>query len=53
MATGGFGPSPSRKQTGPGLYRLTPAKDLERGEYGLSLFRGYDLPGFVYDFSVE
>lgn len=42
-----------RKQVEPNLYRLTPAEELEAGEYGWFLFRGYDLPGFVYDFTVE
>ncbi len=43
----------TRNQIEPGLYRLTPARELKPGEYALYLFRGYDLPGFVYDFSVE
>ena len=35
-----------------GVFRLEPADDLEKGEYGFYLFRGRDLPGFLYDFSV-
>lgn len=42
-----------RKQIEPNLYQLTPAMNLKSGEYALYLFRGYDLPGYVYDFSVE
>lgn len=41
------------KQMESGVYRLVPAQDLEPGEYGFYLFRGRDLPGFIYDFSVE
>jgi len=41
------------KQVQSGLYKLVPAHDLESGEYGFYLFRGHDLPGFIYDFSVE
>lgn len=43
----------TRKQIEPDLYRLAPAEELSSGEYALYLFRGYDLPGFIYDFSVE
>jgi hypothetical protein len=43
----------ARKRIEADLYRLTPAEELKPGEYGLFLFRGYDLPGFIYDFSVE
>ena len=43
----------ARKQIEPDLYRLSPAEELKRGQYAFYLFRGYDLPGFVYDFSVE
>jgi len=43
----------TRKRIEPGLYRLAPADELKPGQYALYLFRGYDLPGFVYDFSVE
>jgi hypothetical protein len=43
----------TRKRIEPDLYRLAPADELKPGQYALYLFRGYDLPGFVYDFSVE
>lgn len=42
-----------KKQAESGLYKLVPARDLEPGEYGFYLFRGHDLPGLIYDFSVE
>jgi hypothetical protein len=35
-----------------GVFRLEPAEDFDPGEYGFYLFRGRDLPGFLYDFSV-
>jgi hypothetical protein len=35
-----------------GVFRLEPADDLDKGEYGFYMFRGRDLPGFLYDFSV-
>lgn len=35
-----------------GAFRLEPADDLNPGEYGFYLFRGRDLPGFLYDFTV-
>jgi hypothetical protein len=43
----------TRKRIEPDLYQLTPAEQLKAGEYAFYLFRGYDLPGYVYDFSVE
>lgn len=42
-----------RKQLGPGLYSLMPAEPLKRGEYGFYWFRGYALPGYIYDFAAE
>ncbi len=42
-----------RKHIEPDLYQLTPAGDLKPGEYGFYMFRGYDLPGYIYDFTVE
>ena len=42
-----------RKQIAPGLYALSPAEPLKPGEYGFYLHRGYDLPGYIYDFSVK
>jgi hypothetical protein len=35
-----------------GVFRLEPSDDLEAGEYGFYLFRGHDMPGFLYDFTV-
>jgi len=43
----------TRKRIEPDLYRLAPADELKPGQYAFYLFRGYDLPGYVYDFSVE
>ena len=43
----------SKKQVESGLYKLIPAQDLEPGEYGFYVFRGNDLPGIIYDFSVD
>jgi len=43
----------TRKRTEPDLYRLTPSGELQHGEYAFYMFRGYDLPGFIYDFTVE
>ena len=40
------------RQVEGGVFRLEPADDLDPGEYGFYLFRGRDLPGFLYDFSV-
>ncbi len=40
------------QQVASGLYKLVPAHDLAPGEYGFYLFRGRDLPGLVFDFSV-
>lgn len=40
------------RQVESGVFRLEPADDLDPGEYGFYLFRGKDLPGFLYDFSV-
>jgi hypothetical protein len=41
------------KQVGSGVFRLEPSDDLVAGEYGFYLFRGRDLPGFLYDFAVR
>jgi hypothetical protein len=41
------------KQEEPGLYRLTPADDLDAGEYGFYEFRSNGRPGLLYDFSVR
>jgi len=40
------------KQVESGVFRLEPADDLNDGQYGFYLFRGRDLPGFLYDFGV-
>ena len=40
------------QQVESGAFRLEPADDLPPGEYGFYLFRGHDLPGFLFDFSV-
>lgn len=42
-----------KRQVENGVYKLLPAQDLGPGEYGLYLFRGHDLPGLIYCFSVE
>ena len=42
-----------QKQVESGVYKLLPAQDLDPGEYGFYQYRGRDLPGFLYDFSVE
>jgi hypothetical protein len=42
-----------RTEVSPGLYRALPADSLTPGQFAFYLFRGYDLPGFVYDFMVE
>ncbi len=36
----------------PGLWRLTPAKDLKPGEYGIYVGKG-EMTGIVYDFGVD
>jgi len=41
------------RQVENGVFRLEPADDLVAGEYGFYLFRGRELPGLLYDFSVE
>jgi hypothetical protein len=43
----------SSKQVETGVFLLTPSEDLDAGQYGFYLFRGRDLPGLIYDFSVE
>ena len=41
-----------KKEIEPDLYAVTTV-DLRPGEYAFYLFRGYDLPGFIYDFTVQ
>jgi membrane-associated protease RseP (regulator of RpoE activity) len=36
-----------------GVYKVMPAKELERGEYALFLARGEGMAPYVYDFSVQ
>jgi hypothetical protein len=43
----------SEKQVESGVYKLVPAEDLDPGEYGFYEYRGRDMPGLLYDFSVE
>jgi|SRR5579863_4137539 len=43
----------NQKRVDRGLYRLLPADDLDPGEYGFYQYRGRDLPGLLYDFSVD
>lgn len=40
------------KRVESGVFRLEPADDLDAGEYGFYLFRGHEMPGFLYDFTV-
>lgn len=42
-----------QKRVDHGVYRIVPADDLDPGEYGFYQYRGHDLPGLLYDFSVE
>jgi hypothetical protein len=41
-----------RSEEKPGVYRLTPAATLGKGEYALYLQRGHGTEPYVYDFSV-
>jgi hypothetical protein len=41
------------KRVASGVYRLVPAEDLDPGEYGFYQYRGREMPGLLYDFSVE
>ncbi|MGH9430116.1 MAG: hypothetical protein ACRD3T_01075 [Terriglobia bacterium] len=41
------------KQDEPGVYKITPADDLDPGEYGFYEFRGNGRPGLLYGFSVK
>lgn len=42
-----------RSETKPGLYTITPAVALGKGEYALYLARGEGMQAYVYDFSVN
>ena len=41
------------KQEEPGLYKITPAEDLDPGEYGFYEFRDNGRPGLLYGFSAK
>lgn len=41
------------KQESSGLYKITPADDLDSGEYGFYEFRSNGRPGLLYDFCVK
>jgi hypothetical protein len=41
------------KQDEPGVYQITPADDLDPGEYGFYELRGKGMPGLLYSFSVK
>ena len=42
-----------REEVNPGVYRIMPATELGKGEYGLYLSRGEGMSAFVYDFGVQ
>jgi hypothetical protein len=41
------------QQDGSGVYKITPAEDLDPGEYGFYEFRSNGRPGLLFDFSVK
>ena len=41
-----------RSEEKPGVYKVTPAAALDKGEYALYLQRGHETEPYVYDFSV-
>jgi hypothetical protein len=43
----------TRSEAKPGVYKITPAAGLGKGEYGLYLSRGEGMAPYVYDFSVQ
>jgi hypothetical protein len=43
----------SRFEAKPGVYRITPAAGLGRGEYGLYLLRGERMAPYIYGFAVQ
>ena len=43
----------SRSEFKPGVYKIQPMANLERGEYGLYLSRGEGMAPYIYDFSVQ
>ncbi len=42
-----------RSEPQPGIYVITPATELDRGEYALYLARGEGMAAYVYDFGVQ
>jgi hypothetical protein len=42
-----------RSEAKPGIYKITPAVALGKGEYALYLVRGEGMAAYVYDFSVN
>ena len=42
-----------RSEAAPGIYAITPAAELNRGEYALYLARGEGMAAYVYDFGVH
>ena len=42
-----------KKLLEPQVYEITTPQPLRAGEYGFYLFRGYDLPDMMYDFTVK
>lgn len=42
-----------RSEVSPGVYKITPATTLARGEYALYLSRGEGMAPYVYDFGVQ
>jgi hypothetical protein len=43
----------SRSEVKPGVYKITPAVGLGKGEYGIYLSRGEGMKAYLYDFSVQ
>lgn len=42
-----------RSEARPGVYKVMPATELEKGEYALYLSRGEGMAAYVYDFGVQ
>jgi hypothetical protein len=42
-----------RSEVTPGVFKITPVGELNRGEYGLYLARGEGLAPYIYDFSIQ
>jgi hypothetical protein len=43
----------NRSEVQPGVYKIAPAVELGRGEYGLYLSRGEGMSAYIYDFSIQ